>query len=181
MLEKVRYVDYSNCSDVEAFTDGYSYDDYSCLYLLSVAGRDSSVKAITSALVTGGRVEILADPVVEAWAPYGERYRILSTKLPDAVLHQIVLAAGFFKSQDARQRLLYVDEQDPAGVVYEAVSRGFPVPMIPDWSEWLYDRLRQEGYLDELRGTRRVLRLRVSEESLDALISEGVRSGEISF
>ena len=51
---------------MDAFTDGYAYDDYSCLYLLSVAGRDSNVKAITSALVSGRAVDILSDETIRS-------------------------------------------------------------------------------------------------------------------
>ncbi|MBW1947846.1 MAG: hypothetical protein JRI33_07915 [Deltaproteobacteria bacterium] len=182
MLEKVRYADYYNGINVESFTDGYAYDEYSCLYLLSVAGRDASVKAITSALVSGRRIEIMSDEIIDVGTSFGQKYRILSTKLPDALLHQLVLAEGFFRSSDGRENLLYVDRKDDAArLVYDTVRNGYPVPVIPEWSEWLYERLRQEDYVEELLGTRQVLKLCLDEESLDAMVSDGVKNGEISF
>jgi len=183
MLEKVRYVDYGKGIGAEAFTDGYAYDDYSCLYLLSVAGRDSSVKAITSALVSGRTVEIVSQEPIQAGPAWGQRYRTLSAKLPSGHLHQLLVTDGLFGSGNRDgERLLYVGrEDDAAGVVYEAVRNGYPVPLIPAWSEWLYEKLREEEFLEELRGTRKVLRLGLDEELLDELISEGVRNGEISF
>jgi hypothetical protein len=182
MLEKVRYADYMKGVGVEAFTDGYAYDEYSCLYLLSVAGRDSNVKAITSAVVSGRRIQIMSDSVIEAGSSFGEKYRILSAKLPDALLHQVVVAEGFFRPDKERDRLLYVDgAQDTARLVYDAVRDGYPVPLIPEWSEWLYEKLRQENQAQELQGTRKVVRLSVDEESLDTMISEAVRSREIRF
>jgi len=181
MLQKVRFQDYDKGVDVEACTDGYAYDEYNCLYLLSVAGHDSNVKAITSAVVTGRSVEILSEPVIETWGAYRQKYRILSTRLPDALLHQVVMDEGFFRSGDGPENLLYVDEGDPARLVYEAVRAGYPVPMIPEWLDWLYGKLRQEGHMHELLGTKKVLRLALDEDSLDSLISEAVSNGEISF
>jgi len=178
----VRYRDHYRGIDVQAFTDGYAYDEYSGLYLLSVAGHDGSVRAISSALVSGRTVEIASKPVIEAWAPFGAKYRILSGKLASGLLHQLVVADGFFRSADARDKLLYVDRpEDAARLVYEAVRSGHPVPLIPEWSEWLYEKLRREEHVEELLGTKKVLRLRLDEELLDSLVSEGVGSGEITF
>jgi len=181
MLEKVRFRDYSNGIDVEAFTDGYAYDEYSHLYLLSVSGHDSSAKAVTSALVSGRTIQILSEPVIEAGASYGQKYRIMSTRLPGTLLHQMVVSEGFFGSSDGPANLLHVDGDDPSHLVYEAVRSGYPVPVIPKWSEWLYERLRKEGHVRELQGTRKVLALTLDEETLDLLISDAVSSGEISF
>ena len=77
MLERVRYEDLERGIGVEAFTDGYAYDDYDRVFLLSAAGRDSSVKAITSAVTTGLSVEVVRDPVLSLTRPYGEAYRLL--------------------------------------------------------------------------------------------------------
>jgi hypothetical protein len=181
MLEKVRFKDYGNGIDVEAFTDGYAYDEYSCLYLLSVAGHDSSVKAITSAVVSGRSIEVGSKKAIELHTPYSARYRIISSKLPSALLHQVVAEEGFFGSPDRQENLLYVDSENPARLVYEAVRTGYPVPLIPKWSGWLYRKLKREGCVRDLQGTRKVFRLSVDEETLDSLISEGVSNGEISF
>jgi len=98
VFEKVRYADYDNHVGVEVFTDGYAYDEYNCVYLLSVAGRDAAVKAITSALVNGRMIEIQSEHPLELSKSYARKHRILSTKLPDALVHQVVLDEGFFKS-----------------------------------------------------------------------------------
>ena len=60
-------------------------------------------------------------------------------------------------------------------------SWAYPVPLVREWSGWLYRRLVQEGHVRELRGTRKVLKMALGEELLDSLVSEGVKSGEISF
>ena len=182
MLEKVRYRDYYNDVDVEAFTDGYAYDEYSNLYLLSVAGHDSNVKAITSALVSGRIIEILSEDVISLGTEFDQKYRILGTKLPDGLIHQIVLADGFFKSPENRYKLLYIDKQeDTFHIVYEAVKNSYPVPLIPKWSKWLYEKIKQDDCLEEFSGTRKVLKLNLNEEYLDSIVSKGVKNGEIDF
>jgi hypothetical protein len=181
MLEKIRFRDYGNGIDVQAFTDGYAHDEHSYLYLLSVAGHDSNVKAITSALVSGRSIEIMSEPVIEAVPSYGQKYRIMSSRLPGTLLHQVVASEGFFGSPDGPVNLLYVDGEDPARLVYEAVRSGYPVPAIPEWSGWLYGKLIKEGHVHELKGTKKVLRLALDEEGLDSMISDAVGSGEISF
>jgi hypothetical protein len=67
VLEKVRYVDYGKTVDVEAYTDGYAYDQYSHLYLMSIAGYEARVKAVTSAFVSGGEIEIMGKNRVRLW------------------------------------------------------------------------------------------------------------------
>ena len=182
MLEKVRYVDYYNGINVEALTDGYAFDDYSCIHLLSVGGHDSSVKAITSALVSVRTIEILSGSPVEVNPAFGQKYRILSTKIPSGLLHQIVAAESLFRFKDDGDRLLLVNENgNHVKEVYEAVRNGYPVPLIPEWSDWLYRNLIEDGYITELYGTRKVLKLNLDEEVLDSMISEGVRNGEITF
>ena len=182
MLERIGYSDYEGGIAVEAFTDGYAFDEYSRIHLLSVAGHDSSVKAITSALVCGRDLNIRSKNPIEVGYCFGQQYRILSTKLPDGRLHQLVLAEGFLSSGEKQKTLLYVDDgHDAHEQVYEAVRNQCPVPVIPDWSEWLYERLKEKNYLQELNGTKKVLMLNVEEESLDELISDGVKSGEITF
>lgn len=65
--------------------------------------------------------------------------------------------------------------------VYKAVRKSCPVPLSPEWSDWLYRRMKKEQSNEKLYGTGRVLMLTVDEEKLDAMISEGMRNGEIDF
>jgi hypothetical protein len=182
MLERVRYLDEQKGIGVDAFTDGYAYDDYHRVYLLSAAGRESNVKAITSAVTCGQQVDIVGRQTVTVTKAYGEKYRVLGTRLPSGMIHQVMLSEGFLETAGANGKLIYVGEgQDVRTAVYEAVRTGFAVPLVPGWSEWLYDRLRESDAVTELAGTRRVVRLSASEDVLDELVSEGVRSGEIRF
>ena len=182
MIEKVRYSDYDKGIDVEAYTDGYAYDEYNSLYLLSVAGYDSSVKAITSAFLSWKDIEILTENPLSFRKGFAGRYRVLGTKVGHGLLHQIVLADGFFKFSDAGHKLVYIDKEEQAPeMVYNSIKKSYSVPLIPEWSEWLYKKLKQENCLEELLGTKKVIKIDVCEEKLDSIISEGVKNGEISF
>ena len=181
MLEKVRLWDYRQGFNIGAYTDGYSYEEYGRLYLLSVVGQDSSVKAITSGLVSSREAEILSTQAISVFAPSYCKYRILGTKLRCGQLHQIILVDSFF-NPEGQERLLFVeDEREKAQVLYQQINKRFPVPLVPQWSQWLYRKLREQGAFEELEGNIKVIKLNVSEQVLDELISEGVRSGEIEF
>ena len=182
MLERVRYRDYCSGIEVNAYTNGYAYDQYFSVYLLSVAGYDSSVKAITSALVSGKTVEILSRNPLDLGTAFGQKCRVLGTKLGSGLLHQIVLDDGFFRSHDARSKLLYIHKDELAPlIVYDTIKRGCSVPLIPGWSQWLYRRMKEENGIEELSDTDKVLKLTFGEEELDSMVSEGIRNGEIDF
>jgi len=182
MLNKVRYADYWKATDVEAYTDGYAFDRYSHLYLLSVAGYEARVRAITSAFVSSREIEIAGENRLFLRPDFSQRYRILSSKSGKGLLHQVVLAEGFFRSSERGDKLLYIDDQDHAPeLVFHTIKRNHSVPLIPEWSSWLYEKLKQENGLEELSGTKKVIRLSVTEEELDSFISEGVKNGEIEF
>ncbi len=52
MLERVCFVDPLSGNHVEVYTDGYSYDPLSrSLHLISLAGADSAVKAVSAAII----------------------------------------------------------------------------------------------------------------------------------
>jgi len=181
MLEKVAYVDEVNGNRVEAFTDGYAYDEYRCVCLLSVAGRESNVKAVTSAITGGRPVQVAGAEQTELCAPFDRHYRIKGTKLPGSLLHQVVADEGFYPVAGEGPRLVYAGDAEPADAVYEAVRSACPVPLIPEWRDWLYRALVEEGYAQELLGNRKVVRLDVDEAGLDALVSEAVKRKEIQF
>jgi len=181
MLQKVRYRDYSKGIHIECYTDGYAYTEYDELYLLSVIGYDSAVKGITSAAVSGREVEIITDYVIRICASRFEKYRILNTKLPSGLLHQIVVAESFF-TEEGMSKIIYVTEQqDTPEVVYHKIQQSYTVPSIPEWAEWLYKKIVENGWVEELEGNVKVLKLDVHEKALDELISEGVKNREITF
>lgn len=182
MLQKIRHYDYYRGIHIEAYTDGYSYNEFNELYLLSVVGHDSAVKGITAAAVSGKEIEAFeGDYVISVYASRNEKYRILSTKLPSGLLHQIVAAESFF-TEEGMSKIIYAAEgQSIEDVVYHKIQQSYTVPAIPEWAEWVYDKITDNGWVEELKGTIKVLTLNVHEKQLDELVSEGIKSKEISF
>lgn len=165
----------------KAYTDGYAYDEYSNFYLISVLGHDSSVKAITSALVSGARVEIISTPSINLSKNYFEKYKILSTKLGSGLLHQIVLADSFFNFNNG-YRLLYINRKEHAPqIVYENIRKRYSVPLILEWATWLYKKIKETGGLEELLDPIKVLKLTINEDEISALVSDGIKNREIVF
>lgn len=181
MLQKIRHYDHDKGIHVECYTDGYAYNDYNELYLASVVGLDSAVKAVTAAAVTGKEIELLGKHATSIFANRCEKYRILSTKLPSGILHQIVAAEGFFTQEGASKILYVAEEQSVEEVVYRKLQQNFTVPAIPEWAAWLYQKLVEKCWVEELKGTIKVLKLNVREEELDQLISQGIKNKEITF
>jgi hypothetical protein len=182
MLKKIRHYDHYKGIHVECYTDGYSYNEYDELYLLSAVGFDSTVKGITSAAVSGRETEILSeDEIISVYTNRCEHYRILSAKLPSGLLHQVVAVEGFF-TEEGMSTIIYVPEgQNVEELAYHKLQQSYTIPAIPEWAGWLYKKLVESGCVEELKGTMRVLKLNVHEKTLDDLISEGVKNKEISF
>ena len=181
-MDKLRYVDDLNGLSVEAYTDAYCYDEHNTIYLLSVCGQDSAVKAITSALVASKTVEIINDnQAVDVDTGYNNKYKILTTKLECGHLHQLLLIETFFNNE-SKEKLIFVDEGiNVTETVYNQINKTFPVPLIPSWSEWLYYKIKDAEAIERLEGNIRIIKLNLTEKRLDKLISEGVKSGEIGF
>jgi len=184
-LAKVRYWDSTKGIHVEAFIDGFIYDKWEQIYLLSVAGHDSAVKAITSCVISGIPLEVLTDEgEVELSPIYKEEYRIISAKLPSGLTHQVVFVNQFFEDNGNEEKLVFVGAglgNDPATVAFHKIKQSFPVPLIPEWKDWLYKVLKEEEVVEELQGNIQCLKLKVNEVMLDSIISKGVACGELVF
>jgi NADH:ubiquinone oxidoreductase subunit len=180
MLVKIRYHDYHREIRIECYTDGYIYNDYDEFYLLSAVGFDSAVKGITAAAVSFREIEIITEPPITLYAGRNEKYRILSTKLTSGLLHQIVCCESFFTESDTK--IIHI----PRGLniprtIYKNIQRGYTIPAIPEWAEWLHLRITENELLKELKGNMKAYELRTHENQLDMLISEGVRNKEITI
>ena len=181
-MDRVKYADYVKRASVETYTDAYCYDEYNTIYLLSVCGQDSVVKAITSALVASKTVEIIDDDkAVDVDTGWNNKYKILTTKLECGQLHQLLLIETFFNTESEEKLIFVEDRANITETIYNQINKTYPVPLIPNWSKWLYNKIELSGAVEELGGNITVIKLNVAERSLDELISEGVKSGEIGF
>ena len=185
MLERVCFVDPAMGAHVEVYTDGYVFDPLcNTLRLISLVGNDSSVKAVSSALVTGKEVLVYCDDnsAMSLSAPREVKFRILASKLSCGAVHQIVADRRFFHQDDHGNHFLIIPpDGDVAGIIYQHVITSVASPVIPEWAEWITNRLTEQDHIRELGGTLKAVTVDVDESVIDEIVSEGVRTGQIKF
>ena len=179
MLEKIRHQDHHKGIRIESYTDGYIYNEYDEFYLISVIGFDSAVKGITSAAVSFKEIEILTETPITLYASRNEKYRILTTKLPSGLLHQIVSCESFF-TEEGTSKIIHIPEgANIPQTIYKKIQQSHTIPLIPQWAEWLHQKIIENELLKELRGNIKAYQLNTHEKQLDQLISEGIKNKEI--
>jgi Type III restriction enzyme, res subunit len=149
------------------------------MLLMSVAGPETSVKALSAGLRASGRdqrhVEYSAQVGEIAGSQLGrsqEGYRIYRTKLPYGLWHILCLAKrnGFLPALTDESLWQYL------------LTGQFTTPLLRDWMPWLRRRMREQGLLLELTqvGCDAGLLL-IDSDTLDKLVSEGIKKGELSI
>jgi hypothetical protein len=183
MLQKISiYEPYKGIS-IEAYTDGYSHDEYGNLYLISILGPDSAVKGISSGIVSLKEVTIDSNDDWESLsAMRGEKYRILSARLESGLLHQIVALDTLFRAESTGKRLIYVGQgRDARDRIFGEIRSSFGTPILPEWKNWLLNQVHNENLIEIMEGNVQIARLNLNEKQLDSIVSNGVSQRSISF
>jgi len=199
---------YGDTSDVEALTDAYS-DDYGGLFMLSLFGNDSVVKAMSGHILDGngkksrnrwsynGLYVMSGDEDQNHFvhAHPRQHYRVITQKIQTGLTHQLIIDPRFFEATEKEPtRLVYVRPgEDPAAVLWEVILKHVASPMLPEWTEAVYQVLlnnrrrydgEKDGYAREYdaypEGSR-VLMVSLDEEQLDAIISSLVQGGSLKW
>jgi hypothetical protein len=185
MLDFVVFENFWQNVKVSAYTDRYAHDpENEALLFISLAGNEQAVKAISSAVIACKTVGIKREGQAEhlVHGHPASRYRIMSTKLAGGALHQIVADTRFYANSEGESRLIVVpDDTQPYEAVYAQVLASLGSPVIPAWSQWIYDRLHEMGRIEEMAGTLKAVEVRVDDHTVDELVSEGIRMGQIYF
>jgi len=182
-MHKISMFDHYKAIGIKAYTDGYSYDQYGYIYLVSILGPDSSVKGLSSAIVSLRDVTIDLDDdyEVSVCAMPGEKYRILSARLDCGLLHQIVVMESLI-SQKANTKLVYIgDEKETSNTIFNMIKKNFGTPLLPEWKDWLIRQIKNEELIDVMQGNIQLARVNIKEKQLDSIISDGVRAKRIGF
>jgi hypothetical protein len=170
---------------VSAYTDLYAYDpEDGAVLFISLAGNEQAVKAISSAIIACKTFDIRGEGQPEHLfnGHPASRYRIMSTKLAGASLHQIVADSRFWINSDSESHLVIVPtDSQPHEAIYSQILAPLASPVIPGWAQWVCDRLEQADRLREMAGTLRVAEVVADERIVDEIVSEGIRMGQINF
>ena len=124
MIENISLYDHAKGIDIAAYTDGYSYDEYGYLHLISILGHDSAVKAISSGIISQKDVTIQQEGTWRSYAAlYGEKYRIFAARLDSGLLHQIVAIDALFNSANNSIGLMYIGTNaDITTVIFNTIK-----------------------------------------------------------
>lgn len=182
MLHKISMFDYYKGIGIKAYTDGFSYDEYEYLYLVSIIGHDSAVKGLSSAIVTFKEVTIDLDDdcKIEVCAMPGEKYRILSARLDSGFLHQIVTMETLLKQTN--NKLVYIgNKKDTNNIIFSMIRKNFGTPLLPAWENWLIKQIHNEGVVDVMQGNVQLVKINLKEKQLDSIISNGIKNRNIRF
>jgi hypothetical protein len=185
MLDLVVFEEHWRNINVSAYTDLYAYDpEDGAVLFISLAGNEQAVKAISSAIIACKTFSVrrAGEPEHLLNGHPASRYRIMSTKLAGGSLHQIVADSRFWANSNTESRLVIVPAgTQPHEAIYSQVLAPLASPVITAWAQWVCERLQQIDVLAEMAGTLRVVEVDVDERTIDELISEGVRMGQINF
>jgi len=185
MLDTVVFEEYWRNIKVSAYTDLYAYDPEDwALVFISLAGNEQAVKAISSAFVACKTISIRreGEPEHVVKGNPASRYRIMSTKLTGGPLHQIVADARFYLNAESDSHLVIIpEEREVHEAIYTQVLINLASPLIPAWAPWLCHRLQEIDRLREMAGTLKVAEVCADELIVDEMVSDGIRTGQISF
>ena len=142
MLDTMVFEESRQNIKVSACVDRHAYDPLNgALLFMSAAGNEQAVKALSSAVIACKMLSIRRGKT-EEWVRGhpASRYRIMSTKLPGGSLHQIVADARFYVNSNAELRLLVIPKgAQPYEAIYSQILEPLSSPIIPAWSQWVYN------------------------------------------
>jgi hypothetical protein len=159
-------------SDAVAVLDGGRTDT---VLMVSVAGPESSVKAVAAGLRSNVLVEFVIDhPGVYSHRPvrHESGYKVLTSRLDGNYWHMLVVA-------DVPGFLPILDD---ASLWQELKTDRFTTPLVRSWIPWLRKRMEEERLLARIRqcGCNAGL-LVATTDQLDELVTQGLETGEISI
>jgi len=146
------------------------------LYFLSVLGPHSAVRGALAAAATWQGLSAYGDSGVFRGSEGG---RMLTHALSREVTHGVYLAPEMLVKPD-QTALAVLD--DTSERVFRRLMHAFAIPALPEWAPWIYETLKDEHLLEPLSGIGATgCIVRTTEDRLDALLSDGVRTGAIRF
>jgi len=184
MLDQVIFEEPWRGIHVSAYTDWYAYDpEDDSLLFMSLAGTEQGVKAISSAIIGHQTVSIRREGE-RGISVHGDpltHFRVFSTKLPTGALHQVMVDTRFFETGTMEHFVVIPQGEELSRVLYSQVLSHLASPIVPQWAPWICRMLKRLELLKEKAGTLRVIEVWVDEATVDKIVSEGVRAGQISL
>lgn len=172
-------------ADVRAYVERVLWSEQG-IYLASLIGPGSAVKALLAALAAGKGVTVEEHkggrPVDTHYLQAAGKGKLFTSRLRDGYTHGAFVArACLVEHKGEEERELVVLDEDPARILAHLTGR-VTLTVLSEWAPWLVERMREEGLLYRLEGMGVIGSVvRPDEGRLDELISRGVREGAIAF
>jgi hypothetical protein len=151
MLPKIRTQGIeAYCSDLIVDKETSQY-----VYLLGVAGHQSTVKGILANLLKGEPLSVDVNKEVLRVERFSTNYTMKIKKMPSEYCHGITLMKmGTNQSNDGNpfREFLLINE-DPLevkGPFYDHLDQKTEVPLHPGWTDWLWKVFGEKGWITRL-------------------------------
>ncbi len=169
---------------LRAYCLGYAIDtdsDNHVIYL-SLVGYRTAVRGVWAALLENHAIEIAGQLFRRAEGGYLHK----SIQLPESNLeHMLLLHHQAAVSQVEPNQAFYLlsdSAEPPYARFFAMLNRAVAAPMLPSWTEWLWQEGQEQKLIHALDTTRGTHAWRVQAEDADwlALIQRGIQEGQLS-
>ena len=163
---------------ITAYCDKYAISEDHILYFLSLSGPESAVRGIISAIQAGESITIRGDGACINCRKGLSALRSATSKIAyENMTHGLCLDVSLWEMNENREILLL--KNDPE-TLYYTLHQHFSITAIPEWKAWIHQKLQQ--YIVRLTSyCVEAFLLKVTEQELDEIISNGIRRREIQF
>jgi len=146
---------------------------------LSVLGPHSAVRGVLAALASRREVRSAAWPTARFYGSEGGR--IVTHALSKETTHGAYLAPELLLGRDENVRSVAILNPTPERILTR-LTHAHALTAKPEWASWLTAKLETERLLQRLSGFGTTgCCIDATEERLDALLSDGVRTGDLRF
>ena len=179
MLHRIR------CQGIEAYCSDLIVDRETnqYVYLLGVAGHQSTVKGILANMLKGESFLVEINKETCRVERFSENYLMKIKKMPSEYCHGITLAKVGTNQTDERSpyREFLLINEDPLevkGLFYEHLDRITELPLHPSWTDWLWKVFGEKGWitrLETLVGKYEAYLVNFHQEELSGDITEAIK------
>ena len=173
------------CRGIEAYCSNLIVDRETSqyVYLLGVAGYQSTVKGILANLLKGESLSVEINRETCWIERFSENYLMKIKKMPSEYCHGISLIRIGIDQADKGNpyREFLLISEDPLEVkrsFYDHLDQRTEVPLHPSWTDWLWKLFGEKGWitrLETLAGKYEAYLVNFHQEELSSDITEAIK------
>lgn len=171
---------------LSAHVEAYAREEHT-FPVVSLFGAKGAVQAIAAALVSRKEKISLTDGTMrkEVWLSQGD-YRIFGKTLPCGAHHSLVINTQALLRCATLPSFLIVsrsgEEKQVRSIYFSFLDRLLPVPLLPGWADWLWERGTKKEEILLLQGYRlTAYQCHLDPEALKKDLSQAIRKKILSL